>query len=260
VLEQSSQMQKEKAAGQISFFDQPAGTAGFQRKAESIPEVKEWPEPQLLAFEKDLLGFYVSGHPLARYAKQLQRFTSCSISSLPKLKDEETVKIVGLITKVKNTITRKKQEKMAILLIEDLDAVIEVLVFPATYQKVSRYIQSGTVVMLRGRLDIKESSPKIIAEDLFPFDEVYKLVKGLKIDLAGIKENIFESLKKLLSASSGSVPVYLHLDSASKTRVQVIVGQELFVTVTDQLIQDIENLVGEHHGASRGESRVSLIV
>ncbi|HNQ50122.1 MAG TPA: DNA polymerase III subunit alpha [Candidatus Omnitrophota bacterium] len=260
VLEQSSQMQKEKAAGQISFFDQPAGAAGFQRKAEAIPEVKEWPEPQLLAFEKDLLGFYVSGHPLARYAKQLQRFTSCSISSLPKLKDEETVKIVGLITKVKNTITRKKQEKMAILLIEDLDAVIEVLVFPATYQKVSRYIQSGTVVMLRGRLDIKESSPKIIAEDLFPFDEVYKLVKGLKIDLAGIKENIFESLKKLLSASSGSVPVYLHLDSASKTRVQVIVGQELFVTVTDQLIQDIENLVGEHHGASRGESRVSLIV
>jgi hypothetical protein len=89
---------------------------------------------------------------------------------------------------------------------------------------------------------------------------VYKLVKGIKIDLAGIKENIFESLKTLLSASGGSVPVYLHLDSSSKTRVQVIVGQELFVTVTDQLIQDIENLVGENRGASRGESRVSLIL
>ncbi|MFA5099730.1 MAG: OB-fold nucleic acid binding domain-containing protein, partial [Candidatus Omnitrophota bacterium] len=177
-------------------------------------------------------------------------------STLPTLKDEEMVKIVGLITKVKNTITRKKQEKMAILMMEDLDAVIEVLVFPATYQKVSRYILSGTVVMLRGRLDIKESTPKIIAEDLFPFDEVYKLVKGIRIDLAGTKENIFESLKVLLKASTGTIPVYLHLDSPSKTRIQIIVGQELFVTVTDQLILDIENLVGD----IRGSSRVSLVV
>ncbi|MFA5100418.1 MAG: DNA polymerase III subunit alpha, partial [Candidatus Omnitrophota bacterium] len=80
ILEQSSQMQKEKAAGQLSFFDQPEGSTGFHRKSESTPEVKEWPEPQLLAFEKDLLGFYISGHPLARYAKQLKRFTSLSIS------------------------------------------------------------------------------------------------------------------------------------------------------------------------------------
>jgi hypothetical protein len=110
--------------------------------------------------------------------------------------------------------------------------------------------------MLRGRLDVKENTPKIIAEDLFPFDEVYKLVKGIRIDLTRTKENIFESLKALLSASSGSVPVYLHLDSQQKTRVQIIVGQELFVTVTEQLLQDIENLVGE----SRGEGRVSLVI
>jgi DNA polymerase III subunit alpha len=260
ILEQSAQMQKEKAAGQLSFFDQPQGEQGFKKKEESIPELKEWPEPQLLAFEKELLGFYISGHPLARYAKQLKRFTSVSISTLHTVKDEEMVKIVGLITKVKNTITRKKQEKMAILLVEDLDAVIEVLVFPATYQKISRYILSGTIVMLRGRLDRKESSPKIIAEDIFPFEEVYKLVKGIRIDLAGLKENIFESLKVLLAASGGSVPVYLHLDSPSKARVQVIVGQELFVTVTDQLILDIENLVGESRSPQRGESRVSLVI
>jgi DNA polymerase III subunit alpha len=256
VLEQASQMQKEKAAGQLSFFDQPVGTNGFQRRSESHVEIKEWPEPQLLAFEKELLGFYISGHPLARYAKQFKRFNSSPIGNLAALKDEDTVKIVGLITKVKNTITRKKQEKMAILMIEDLDAVIEVLVFPATYQRVSRYIISGSVVMLRGRLDVKENTPKIIAEDLFPFDEVYKLVKGIRIDLTRTKENIFESLKALLSASSGSIPVYLHLDSQQKTRVQIIVGQELFVNVTEQLLQDIENLVGESHG----EGRVSLVI
>jgi len=84
---------------------------------------------------------------------------------------------------------------MAILLLEDLDAVIEALVFPATYQMVGRYIQAGSIVFLRGRIDKKESSPKIITEDLFPFDEVYKLVKGIKIDLIGQRENIFESLK-----------------------------------------------------------------
>ncbi len=245
ILECASRIQKEKATGQISFFDEALSKNGFQESLNANPEIKEWPEPQLLAFEKELLGFYISGHPLARYAKLLKRFSSSPINDLSKYNDQDTVKIVGLITKIKHTTTRQKQEKMAILKLEDLEGIIEVLVFPSTFQKVSKYIQPSNVVLLRGRLDLKENTPKIIASDLFPIDEVYRIITSVNINLSGLRENLFESLKELLSSSPGQTPVYLHLDTPTKSRIQLIVGNELFIQPSEKLIQDIENLLGE---------------
>ncbi|MDD5348098.1 MAG: DNA polymerase III subunit alpha [Candidatus Omnitrophica bacterium] len=247
VMECASRSAREKATGQLSFFDGAEARQGFSAANGSTrPVIKEWPEPQLLAFEKELLGFYMSGHPLARYARQLKRFSSSQISDLTKYKDADPVKIVGLVTKIKYTVTRKKQEKMAILLLEDLDGIIETLVFPQSYAKVAKYLQQGSVVLLRGRLDLKENTPKIICDDLFPFDEVHKLVNALRVDLVGLKDSLFESLKDVLRSSPGSIPVYLHLDTPAKARVQVVVGQELFVDPNEKLIQDIENLIGEN--------------
>lgn len=217
-----------------------------------MPQIHEWPEPQLLAFEKDMLGFYVSGHPLARYARQLKRFASSSINELHKHKDEDEVKIVGLIAKVKHTITRAKQEKMAILKLEDLDGSVELLVFPRAFQKVSRYIQPNSVVLVRGTLNLKEETPKILVNDLFPFDEIYKLITAMSINLSGLRENVFETLKELLSASRGNIPIYLNLDTPAKSKVQLVVGEGFYVTPSEKLIKDIEDLLGEE--------RLSLVV
>ena len=245
ILDSASRQQKEKAKGQLSFFDTGSLNNGFKNPASNIPHVKEWPEPQLLAFEKEMLGFYISGHPLARYAKQLKRFTSSSITDLLKHKDEDEVKIVGLIVKIKNTVTRAKQEKMAILKLEDLDGSVELLVFPRAYQKVSRYIQPNSVVLVNGIINLKEETPKILVNDLFPFEEIYKMITAMSINLSGVRENIFETLKELLSAHRGSIPVYLHIDTPAKSRVQLVVGEGLYVAPSDQLIQEIEDLLGE---------------
>jgi DNA polymerase-3 subunit alpha len=252
VLESSSRTQKEKAKGQLSFFDTHSGANGFKAPQVTLTPVKEWPEPQLLSFEKEMLGFYVSGHPLARYAKQLKRFASTSTSKLSQHKDEEEIKIVGMIAKIEQTVTRAKQEKMAILKLEDLEGSVEVLVFPRAYQKISRYIQGNTVVLVRGNLSLKEDTPKILANDLFPVDEIYKLIGAMNINLSGIRENIFESLKELLSSSRGNIPIYLHLDTPAKSRVQLVVGEGLYVSPSEQLIQGIENLLGEE--------RLSLVI
>jgi DNA polymerase-3 subunit alpha len=198
-----------------------------------------------LAFEKEMLGFYISGHPLARYAQQLKRFTSSSTVSLSQCNDGQEIKIVGLIAKIKQTTTRAKQEKMAILKLEDLEGLVEVLVFPQAFQKVARYIQPNTVVMVRGRLNLKEDTPKIIANDLFPIEEVYKLITSMNINLSGMRENLFESLKELLMSSPGKIPIYLHLDTSTKSRVQLIVGEGLYVAPSEKLIQDIESLLGQ---------------
>jgi DNA polymerase-3 subunit alpha len=237
----------------LSFFDKDMqATNGFGNARENLPQVKEWPEPQLLAFEKEMLGFYVTGHHLARYAHYLKRFASSSTATLTERKDTEEIKVVGLIAKIKQTTTRVKQEKMAILKLEDLEGLVEVLVFPAAYQKVCRYIQPNTVVLVKGRLNLKEDTPKIIANDLFPVDEVYKLITALNINLSGIRENLFESLKDLLVSSRGNIPIYMHLDSSAKSRIQLVVNEELFVAPSEKLLQDIEDLIGEE--------RLSLVI
>lgn len=252
ILESASRSQKEKAKGQFSFFDSAFSDNGFKGTGNNIPYVKEWPEPQLLAFEKEMLGFYVSGHPLARYAKQLKHFASTSTSNLLQHKDQDEIKIVGLISKIKQTVTRAKQEKMAILKLEDLDGTVEALVFPRAYQKVYRYILAGTVVLVSGTLNLKEDAPKILVNDLIPFEQIYKLISGMNINLSGIRENIFESLKELLATYHGDIPIYLHLDTPTKARTHIVVGENLYVSPNEKLIQEIEDLLGEE--------RLSLLI
>lgn len=254
ILELSSKTQKERAKGQLSFFDQDLNENGFKSRSAilDLPAVKEWPQPQLLSFEKEMLGFYVSGHPLARYAQYLKRFVSTSTANLTQHNDGEEIKTVGLIAKVKQTTTRAKQEKMAILKLEDLEGIVEVLVFPAAFQKVARYLAPNTVVLVKGRINLREDVPKIIANDLVPIEDIYKLISALNINLSGVRENLFESLKELLMSSPGAIPVYLHLDTPTKSRIQLVVGNGLFVTPSEKLIQDIENLLGEE--------RISLVV
>jgi hypothetical protein len=104
--------------------------------------------------------------------------------------------------------------------------------------------------MLRGKLDLKENMPKIICDDLFPLDEVWRIVASLDINLAGLRENLFESLKVMLSSSPGQTPVYLHFETTPKNKIQLMVGNDLFVQPSEKLITDIEQLLGE--------SRVSL--
>ena len=134
---------------------------------------------------------------------------------------------------------------MAILKLEDLDGVLEVLVFPKAYRSVARNIQLNSIVLVTGKLNLKEDTPKIIADDLRVFDDIYRLVSGININISGIRENLFDSLKDRLASSSGTVPIYLHLDTPSRSRVQLVVGEELFVEPNEELIDDIESLLGE---------------
>lgn len=245
VLESSSRAQKEKAKGQLSFFDLGPENGFKKITAENSQQVKEWPEPQLLAFEKEMLGFYITGHPLARFANQLKRFTSCSIAHLHTNKDGDLIKLAGLIVKIKHTVTRKSGEKMAILKLEDLSGSVELLVFPEAFKQNSRYIQPNSVILTQGRLNLKEEAPKIVVNSIIPLEEAYKQVSKIDINIAGLKENLLSSLKQALSEHSGPTPVYLHMDSPNRTRLQILVSNELHVQPNQNLIHDIETLLGE---------------
>ncbi|MFA5039350.1 MAG: DNA polymerase III subunit alpha [Candidatus Omnitrophota bacterium] len=243
-LDYSAKAHRDRSSGQLSFFDADSSEAGFKRFEVRVPDIKEWPELQLLAFEKEILGFYVSGHPLVRYEHLLSRFASCCIGKLSEMKDGQDISIVGLINKIKITTTRQKGEKMAILRVEDLTGLLEVLVFPNTYKQVSRYLVASNVVMIKGRLSLREETPKILAGDVAPIDEAYRAISSITIDLSGLKENILQSLKEKLSLSPGSIPVYLHLDTDNSRKLKVLIARDLFVQPRAELFNEIEGLLG----------------
>ncbi|MDD3374789.1 MAG: DNA polymerase III subunit alpha [Candidatus Omnitrophica bacterium] len=244
-LESGAKLQKEKSSGQFSFFDMN-GMEDFTKDMETFPEIDEWPKRKVLTDEKELLGFYVSGHPLAHYQIEIKEFTDYSTQELNKATENQEVKLIGLISHIKLTNTRRTGERMAILKFEDMEGEIEVVVFPSTYPAVAPFLKEGDVVILRGRVSLRDAAPKIIAGDIQDVKKAYELVKTINIDLSGVNENGLEVLKEKLSRFPGAIPVYLHLNTNEHKSVQILVGEDLYIDPSESLMDDLKGLLGEN--------------
>lgn len=248
-LEAAGGIQKDRFLGQYSFLDKFEGQEGFKNTFQGIPNIKEWPENQLLSFEKEMLGFYITGHPLARFEKTLRMYESTSTVMLGKLKDGDEVSVGGVITKLKHTVTKRLSEKMAIVSIEDLDGDVEVLVFPSTYKTCYQHLKKEAIVFLKGRVNLREEIPKIVANEIIPIDEVrQKYTKSLTVNLfsAGLEDANLENLKLILKRHSGEIPVYLNINSANSKKVKILVDKDFYVKATDEFFAEIENALGEN--------------
>ncbi|MFA5060486.1 MAG: DNA polymerase III subunit alpha [Candidatus Omnitrophota bacterium] len=240
-LESGARSQKEKLSGQFSFFGM--GNDGFQ-KNEDLPQIKEWPQAQILAFERELLGFYVSGHPLTRYDIEIKAFTDYTTKEFYRATEGQEIKFVGLIGSVKLTTTKRTNERMAILKVEDMEGEAEAVVFPSAYPTVAAQLKEGTVVVVKGRVSFRDNTPKIMVSDIKQMDEVYKSITAISIELSGVNEEALKSLKEKLALFPGKVPVYLRLDTNSYKSVQILVGEDFFVAPSEVLLSDLKDLVG----------------
>ena len=248
VLEMAAKTNKDRNAGQMSFFDDADSDDTFKENFQEIPDIPEWPEQELLASEKEMLGFYITKHPLARYERILNAYSTCRINELANLSDGQEVLIGGIINKAKITITRKKGEKMAIVTLGDLDSFFEVLVFPKTYRKAPELIEEDSLVYVLGRLNMREEEVKLVADEIIPLEKVKeKFTKSVlvKISTLGLEENIMKRLKYVLKKFKGNIPVFIDLMSPEGRKVRVSTEQELMVQPTDKLIDEIEALIGK---------------
>ncbi|MBI5415524.1 MAG: DNA polymerase III subunit alpha, partial [Candidatus Omnitrophica bacterium] len=237
--------QREKASGQVSFFDLAGQGGGFHKEAENLPEIKEWSKGKILAHEREILGFYISGHPLAHFGAEIKEFTNCTTRALRQAIEGEEVRIVGLLEEVKLTNTRKTNERMAILRLEDMEGEVEVVVFPSTYTQLAKYLNEGEVIFLSGRVSKRDDEPKIVANDMKHIQDVYGSIKKISVDLAQADQQKLRDLKEKLAGFPGKVPVYLSMDTPSHKSVQILVGEDLFVAPNEELMSEIKELVGE---------------
>ncbi|MDP3804144.1 MAG: DNA polymerase III subunit alpha [Candidatus Omnitrophota bacterium] len=246
-LEVAGGMQKDKLNGQLSFFEKFEDQENFKKTFQDTPNIPEWPENQLLAYEKELLGFYITNHPLARFEKILKTYSTCSTTGLRNRSDGEEVLLGGIITKVKFTTTRKTNEKMAIVGLEDLEGMVETLVFPSTFSKVANLVKQDAIVFVKGRLSLREEEPKIVANEIASLDSVrMKYTKTVIIDLltAGLETGALEKLKKVLARYPGRIPVCMTFKKPDGQRILVSASRTLSVEPHEGLVRDIEKIFG----------------
>jgi len=239
-LQRANRLQRDKSRGQLSLLD---NLSYFEpRKEKKKITIKEWPRNQLLAFEKELLGFYFSGHPLAEYEQVLKRY-SVSFTELNNYSENEEVLVGGVITKIKQIVT-KRGEKMAFFNLEISNGAIEIILFPKVFNKVSNYVKIDAPIFVEGRISLRNNERKIIAEKLIPIEQIsQKYTASISLNLeADSDENLLREIKRLVSAHPGDVPLYLIFSSP---RGKHTVRSSLTAKCTESFLLQLEQLIGK---------------
>ncbi len=254
VLEEATTRQREELRGQFTLFDALSAATSEAASASADPSApaapaREWPESQKLAFEKTLLGFYVSGHPLSRYERLLRALTTTTSRGILQLPDDTTVIVGGMFTKIKLTTTKKTNEQMAICTMEDVDGEIEVLVFPKVFPQLAPQLKTAAILFLEGRVAIQEERPRLLAQQIFPMEQgSSRLTKAVELMMQtptqGVERALLEQLRGLLGRFPGSVPIYLTVSVPEALPTRLKLPDEFNVQPQQELLEALDQLFG----------------
>ena len=219
IVDSTIARRREQEQGIMSLFgDGLYGTVapdGAPVHDERLPiGTEEWDSKKTLAFEKEMLGLYVSSHPLLSVGAALRRMTEASIAELRECRDGETKWIGGVVTALQRKYT-KRGDLMAVFTLEDLDAAIEVMVFPRTMLEYGALLTDDAVVTIKGRLDLKEEPAKIMCLEIKrpELSESDEPPVRIKLTAGSLTETVVGRLKSMLQEHPGDTPVFLHLDT-----------------------------------------------
>ncbi len=238
-----------EAIGQFDLFgsSDDSDTAAFTSEL-TIP-VGEWEKTTLLTHERDMLGLYVSDHPLFGVEHVLAANSDCSVAELMadgERADGSIVTVGGLITGLQRKVT-KQGNAWAIATLEDLEGAIEAMFFPATYNLVAPHLHEDRIVLVRGRIDRREDVPKLIAMELTVPDLDAEEARGpvvISLPVARCVPPVVDRLKEVLSAHPGTVEVHLQLQSGGRTTVMRL-DDRLRVRPSPALFGDVKALLGQ---------------
>jgi DNA polymerase-3 subunit alpha len=250
VLEESMEigqkMQREKEQGQASLFGNEEIVSHKGNGYGKLPDIDDWPEKVLLGFEKEALGFYITGHPLARHSAVIKRFATCETAGLIERSDKEEVKVCGIVAGIKE-LTTKKGDRMAFVTLEDLSGFVEMVVFPEVYQASMELLKGEEPLLVSGSLDIGEESCKLLVTDVLSLSDVKeRLTKRVHFRLTtpGLSESQLQSLKDILGRYRGNCDVLLHLVIPNRSETIISLPEKLRVSASDEIMDAAEKLFG----------------
>jgi DNA polymerase III subunit alpha len=221
-VEWASRKAKDQASGQGSLFDMLGGASDPEVEVfDQLPsgvKVDDYPPQEKLQMEKDLLGFYISDHPLKIVKSSSAIIAPINLSDIDDY-NTKTITAIILVTDIKEIVT-KKGDRMAVIQIEDLTGRAEVVIFPKTYEKVRLNLQKDARLMIWGKVDRKDEQSQIILDDMQPIDSVRMVKIHLSYAEAQESQRLY-ALREILKANtdpevSGKIPVIASIGEASQ--------------------------------------------
>ena len=246
-MEQAQAAQRDKESGQLSLFSIMPMTTKEKSTSIALPDIPEWNQKDLLAAEKETVGFYITGHPLDDFRDELKQATDSEITELPQRSDGSAVRVGGLI-KSRKDIKNKKGELMSFITLEDTSSSVEVIIFSQTFAECAHIIRDDTPLVVQGVLqNEEEGEAKIIADtvDTLP-DALKKFTAATRIMLYSDRVNRrkIEDLKKAIHRHHGPCPVSLTLHFPKKGEVDIDIPEELTINPIREFSREVNDILG----------------
>lgn len=232
---------------QVACQERQSGQRSFWPEEELAPTMpigqEEFPDEVLLRFEKELLGLYVSSHPLLEWEEELSYLRSRGLSELEEARPGELVHLGGRIDSVR-VITTSKGHRMAFVRLEDLKGKAELTVFPDLYERQTALLQEDNLIYLLGRAERRSGRIQVVVEELYPLEEAPRLVElQLFLPLKEVDDHLLERLRTIFKGSRGETPVLLHLDLGGSHEL-IKAGEEFAVRLSSRLLEELEGFLG----------------
>ncbi len=242
-LEHGARLQRDRDKGQSQLFG-GAETDAAGGHPVSLPEAPPWTEAQQLAGEKEALGFYMSGHPLERFAHELKAFGAQRIAELTA--PEGDVWTGGIVSGLRPLKTRKG-DRMAVFMLDDVAGSVEVVVFPETFGKHASLIEADAMLLVRGKFEKDDESARIVATELLPIAALTeRTTREVVIHLSGRSQarRTMQALAELLARHRGDRKVSLELDVQGQRALRVRADVAQRVRPSERLVTEVEQLCG----------------
>ena len=251
----------------MSIFGGPETTAAAPA-ADALPDLDELPDAELLKFEKELLGFYITSHPLTEHQAILERYTTASTKEAMACGEGTEVTIGGMISRVKKSVTKNGRSagmQMAMVTLEDLDGPIDGVIFAETFAEVAqRYpsaVAAESIVLMKGKVDKRREVPSVIVSEVIPVaDAPGRLTTAVCVVLDPAKHpaDVLPQVKATLGKHRGATPAFVQVPVDGQT-VTIKLGRDAGVRPGRDLQGDVEQLLGngslQFHGAGSRRMR-----
>jgi DNA polymerase-3 subunit alpha len=236
------QYQADRLAGQGSIFDL-APIEEIPRKHPTL-STDEFDKNELLRLEKEVLGLYVSEHPLSGIREQLRRKSDATIGELDRRRDGEVVTVGGIVASLRH-MTTKRGDAMVFLRLEDVTGGVETVVFNSTYDRARELCTTDRILIVKGRIDRKEGETKLVAMEIAAFEAVAeKREVWLKIDATKARAGTIRELAALIKDFPGESPVYADLITSHGKKVYAF-GPQYKVKPAPDFYAEVKMLLGE---------------
>ena len=241
---------REKASGQSNLFDMLGAADAGSADPNNLPDCPKWLEKENLAYERELLGIYMTGHPLNRYRRIIKDIQTFSLAKVAEAPDNKDIRVAGMASAVTRRISKQTKEPWAVLALDDGETSIEVLVFSEAFRKFEGACVADTPVLVCGCLSKRDEQPKIIAREVYPLLDAprhfgEKVVAGIKTaDGQALKR--VDALRQLVDKFPGTVPMLICLIYPDKRKVLIQPSKSLAIDPSPEFITEAEALLGRN--------------